>query len=131
MTALSGFGQQVGRVDGGEAAVATPDGRADGFDDDDFAFAHGASLGRDLTGRSSRRGVLVVGVDVALAQGRAEGRAGLLDAPAADGLGGVVDAPVGLGGLVGGSGRRRGQLGGGDRWSCASMDLSMQRGCDS
>ncbi len=80
---------------GGEAAVAPPDGRADGFDDDDFAFAHGVSLGRYLTVRSSSRGVFAVGTEVPLAHGRAEGGPGLLDPTEADGLGGGIEPPVG------------------------------------
>jgi hypothetical protein len=129
---LERVGQQVDRVDGREAAVATPDGRADSFDDDDFAFAHGVSLFRDLTERSSRRGVLAVGTDVALAHGAAQGGAGLLDATKPHGLGGGIEPPVGPGALVDGGGiALGGQLGGGNEVELCIHGSSMQRGCDS
>ena len=133
ITAFERCGQEIDRVHGGEAAVATPDGRADGFDDDDFAFAHAVSLGRDLTGRSSSRGVLAVGAEVALAHGRSERGAGLLDATEADGLGGADRAASrpGAGSASGVGAASAGSSEAGMRWSCASMVSSMQRGCDS
>jgi hypothetical protein len=98
---LERLGQQVSRMDGGQAPVAAPDRGAHGFDDDDFAFAHARSLGRNLTERSSRRGVpagpLVVGPGMSLTEGGPQGGTGLFDAASTENTGAIIESPVALG----------------------------------
>jgi hypothetical protein len=88
--------QEVSRVDGGQPPVAAPDGAAHGFDDDDFAFAHGGSLGQVCNDRSSRRGLPfgVIGELLTVPQRGSQGVAGLGHATATEGSGGLVEAPV-------------------------------------
>ena len=74
-----------------------PIGRADGFDDHDFAFTHGTSLGQELdrsvkrpTGAARRRSAS----SLTVAERRPQGVAGVGDAAAPERPGGLVEAPV-------------------------------------